>query len=222
MKKILVLLVALTLSFVGHSQDKLKEGMLVVTQKMSSDNEQANAQLAMMGDTKTVTYFKGEKSRTEVSSPMTGDVVVVADGESGQMITYMDNPMLGKKYMKGSIDDSQVDSSKVSVKKGDKTKTILGYECQQYFLTTEVQGQPMEMELYTTEAINAYSQQTSAFSKELKGFPLYSTINMSQMGMNITITSEVTEINKDAVSDDKFSMTIPEGYEEMTQPEIKN
>ncbi|TJY37246.1 hypothetical protein [Pontimicrobium aquaticum] len=222
MKKILVLVVALTLSFAGFSQSKINEGMLVITQKMTSDNEQMNAQISMMGDTKTTTYFKGEKSRTEVSSSMTGDVVVVADGESGEMITYMDNPMLGKKYMKGSVNDSQVDPSKVTVKKGDKTKTILGYKCQQYFLTAEVQGQTMEMELYTTEAINAYSQQTSAFSKELKGFPMYLTVNMSQMGMNITITSEVTKINKNAVAADKFSMVVPEGYEEMTQPEIKN
>jgi len=222
MKKTVVLVVTFMLSFIGYSQDKITEGMLVITQKMSSDNEQMSAQISMMGDTKTTTYFKGNKSRTEVSSPMTGDVVVVADGESGQMITYMDNPMLGKKYMKGSIDDSQVDPSKVTLKKGDKTKTVLGYECQQYFLTAEVQGQTMEMELYTTEAINTYSQQTSTFSKELKGFPMYSTINMSQMGMSITITSEVTEINKDAVPTDKFSMVILEGYEEMTQPEIKN
>ena len=222
MKKILVLVIVFTLSFVGYSQDKINEGRVVIAQKMSSDNEQMNAQISMMGDTKTTTYFKSDKSRTEASSSMTGDMIVITDGTTNQMITYMNNPMLGKKYMKGSLLDTQVDSSKVSVTKGDKTKTILGYECQQYFLTAEVQGQAMEMELYTTNAIVAYSQQTSAFSSEIKGFPLYSTINMSQMGMNITITSEVTEINKEAVEDDKFSMTILEGYEEMKQPEIKN
>jgi len=222
MKKVLVLVIVFAVSFVGYSQDKITEGKLIITQKMSSDNEQMSSQLAMMGDTKSTTYFKNEKSRTEVSNPMTGDVVVIADGATSQMITYMDNPMLGKKYMKGSLDESQVDQNKVNVRKGDETKTILGYECQQYFLTTEIQGQNMEMELFTTDAIKAYSQQTSAFGSDIKGFPLYSVVNMSQMGMNITITSEVTEINKDAVQDSMFSMEILEGYEEMEQPEIKN
>jgi len=220
MKKLLVLVIVFAISFVGYSQDKLTEGTLVITQKMSSDNEEMNSQLAMMGGTNTTTYFKDDKSRTEVSSQMTGDVIVVSDGATGQMITFMNNPMLGKKYMKGSIEDSQVDESKVSVKKGEETKTILGYECQQYFLTTEIQGQPVEMELFTTDAIKAYSQQTSAFGNDLKGFPLYSVVNMSQMGMNISIVSEVTEINKEAVGDEKFSMTILEGYEEMEQPPV--
>jgi hypothetical protein len=222
MKKLLILIVALTLSFAGYSQSKINEGKLVVTQKMLSDNEQLNAQIASMGNSTTTTYFKGKKSRTEASSPMTGDMIVIADGATNEMITYMNNPMLGKKYMKGAMDDSQVDPSKVTVKKGDKTKTILGYECQQYFLTAEVQGQAMEMELYTTDAIDAYSQQTTALGADIGGFPLYSTINVSQMGMNVTITSEVTEIIEETVSDDKFSMTILEGYEEMSQPEIKN
>jgi len=222
MKKILVLVIALTLSFVGYSQNKINEGMLVITQKMSSDNEQMNSQIAMMGETKTTTYFKNDKSRTEISSPMTGDVIVIADAATNQMITFMNNPMLGKKYMKGSMDDAEVDSSKVTVKKGDKTKTILDYLCQQYFLTAQIQGQNIEMEVYTTDAISAYSQQTSAFASELKGFPLFMTMTMSQMGANIIITSEVTQISEEAVTDDKLSMAIPEGYEEMTQPVIKN
>ena len=48
---------------------------------------------------------------------------------------------------------------------------------------------------------------------DLKGYPLYLTMYMSQPGMNLTITQEVTEIKKESVSDDKFDMTPPEGYE---------
>jgi hypothetical protein len=36
---------------------------------------------------------------------------------------------------------------------------------------------------------------------------------MSQMGMNLKITNEVTEIKPESVSDDKFDMTPLEGYE---------
>jgi len=212
-----ILLIALIISSLGFSQEEIKEGKLVVTQKMSSDNEQMNAQIAMMGDMTTTTYFKDDKSRTEVSSPMTGDMTIITSKETNESITFMDNPMLGKKYIKGTLDVSQEQKDNVSIRKGDLTKTFLGYECQQYFVTGNMEGQTMEMELYATDAINAYSQQTSAFSEELKGFPLFMTMTMSQMGANITITSEVTEINKETISDDKFSMAILEGYDEMKQ-----
>ena len=216
MKKAM-LLIALVFGFLGYSQGDIKEGVIITTQKMSSDNEQMNAQISMMGDMLTTTYFKGDKSRTEISSPMTGDMIVITDGASKEMITFMDNPMLGKKYMKGSLDIPQEDLDKVTINKGDKTKTVLGYECQQYFLTTNMEGITMELEVYTTEVINAYSQQTTAYNSKLKGFPLYTTMTMNQMGANITMVSQVTEIKKEALSDDKFNMAIIEGYDEMKQ-----
>jgi hypothetical protein len=217
MKKAILLIIALVIGFSGYAQGDIKEGVITTTQKMSSDNEQMNAQISMMGDMITTTYFKGDKSRTEISSPMTGDMVVVTDGTTKEMITFMNNPMLGKKYMKGTLEIPQEDMDKVIVKKGDTTKTVLGYKCQQYFITTNMQGQTMEMEVYTTEAIDAYSQQTTAFKSKLKGFPLYTAMTMNQMGANITVVSEVTDIKKEALSDDKFSMTILEGYDEMKQ-----
>jgi hypothetical protein len=212
-----ILLVALVIGFLGYSQGDIKEGVITTTQKMSSDNEQMNAQISMMGDMITTTYFKGDKSRTEISSPMTGDMVVVTDGATKEMITFMNNPMLGKKYMKSTMEIPQEDMDNVTITKGDATKTVLGYKCQQYFITANMEGQTMEMEVYTTEAINAYSQQTTAYNSKLKGFPLYTTMNMNQMGANITVVSEVTDIKKQALSDDKFSMAILEGYDEMKQ-----
>lgn len=217
MKKVQILIMALVVGFFGYTQEDIKEGVLVISQKMSSDNEQMNAQFSMMGDMTTTTYFKNDNSRTEVSSPMTGDVVVVTDELTKKMITLMDNPILGKKYIKGNLDANKDENNNITVKKGDETKTVLGYKCQQYFVTTNVEGQSMEMEIYATDAITTYSQLTAAFSSELKGYPLLMTMTMSQMGANITITSEVTEIKSESVADSKFSMTIPEGYDEMKQ-----
>ena len=217
MKKALTLITLIVFSFLGYAQGDIKEGVIITSQKMSSDNEQMNAQISMMGDMVTTTYFKNDKSRTEVSSPMTGDMIIITDGKTKEMITFMDNPMLGKKFMKGSLEIPEEEMDNVIVKKGDETKTILGYKCQQYFLTVNMEGQTMEMQVFTTDAISAYSQQTTAYNSKLKGFPLFTTMNMNQMGAAITIVSEVTEIRKEALSDDKFSMAIPEGYDEMKQ-----
>ncbi|PTM08812.1 MAG: hypothetical protein DA407_07220 [Bacteroidetes bacterium] len=216
MKKVFTLIL-LVFSFLGYAQGDLTEGIITTSQKMSSDNEQMNAQISMMGDIITTTYFKNDKSRTEISNPMTGDLIVITDGKTKEMITFMDNPMAGKKYMKGSLDIPEDDMDNVTIKKGDEIKTILGYSCQQYFVTVNMEEQTMEMQVFAADAISAYSQQTTAYKSKLKGFPLYTTMNMSQMGATITVVSEVTEIKKETLSDDKFSMAILEGYDEMKQ-----
>jgi outer membrane lipoprotein-sorting protein len=74
-------------------------------------------------------------------------------------------------------------------------------------------GVVVKMDIYTTDKLSALSQQSTMMGADIKGFPMYLTMNMNQMGMNLTITQEATEIKKEAVSDDKFDMTPPEGYE---------
>ncbi len=214
MKK-LVFLFALSFSMMVSAQDKLSEGVVVFKQTMSSDNEQMQAQFASMGNMETKTYFKGDKSRTEVSSPMMGDVITIANSDTKETLVLMDNPMLGKTYalQKNELTDEQLNS--INIVAGDKTKTILGYDCKQYTVTLEQDGMKMDMEMFTTDAINAPSQQADMLGGKLKGFPLYMTVKMDQMGSAMTIITEVTSINKETVSDTKFSMTPPAGYKKM-------
>ncbi len=104
----------------------------------------------------------------------------------------------------------------ITVVAGDETKMVLGYECKQYAVTINKDGVNMEMELFTSETIPVVSQQTAMLGDKLKGFPRYMTMTMDQMGSKMTVTTEVTEIKKEKVSDDKFDMTLPESYEKMT------
>lgn len=214
MKKLLVLF-ALFLGVMVSAQDKLTEGVVVFKQTMSSDNEQMQAQFASMGDMETTTYFKGDKSRTEVSSPMMGDIITIANSNTKETLVLMDNPMLGKTYalQKNELTDEQLNS--IDIVAGDKTKTILGYDCKQYTVTLEQDGMKMDIELFTTESIDAVSQQADMLGSKLKGFPLYITVKTKEMGANMTITTEVTSINKETVSDTKFNMTPPQGYKKM-------
>ena len=212
MKKTLFLSFALLLSISVSAQNKIEEGIMTTKQSMSSDNEQMNAQLQLMGDTNSTTYFKDDKSRSETSSPMTGDVTIVIDGTAKQMLMIMSNPQLGKKYSIQSAEPNEEDLAKISVKKGEETKTVLGYKCQQYIVTMEQNGQEVEMHMFTTDEILAVSQNTTAMGGKVEGFPLYFVMKMNQMGSNIEIRSEVIKIDEVAVSDDKFNMTPPEGY----------
>ena len=61
-------------------------------------DEQVNMQLAMMGEMITTTYFKGDKSRSELSNPMAGSTIAVMDGTANKVLVMLDNPMMGKKY----------------------------------------------------------------------------------------------------------------------------
>lgn len=214
MKKLLCLFLAVfTLTLTA--QDKLTEGKIIAKQTLFSDNEQVMTQLALMGDMQTTTYFKDTKSRSELSNPMSGDVITITNAATNEVMMLMDNPMLGKKYTYQKIDNIDEASESITVVVGDKTKDILGYTCQQYTVNIKNEGVEMTMEIYTTEAIPVTSQQTAMLGNKLKGFPLYMIMDMNQMGNKMKITTEVTEITKQSVSDDIFSMTPPEGYEKM-------
>ncbi|WP_179315610.1 hypothetical protein [Winogradskyella undariae] len=215
MKKILLLSLALILSVSATAQEKINEGILIAKQTMSSDNEQMNSQLKAMGDTTAKTYFKGEKSRSETSSPMTGDMVIIMDAGEKQMLMMMDSPGMGKKYVLQSFEPSEEDLKNVIVTKGTETKTILGYLCQQYMISMKQNGQDVKMEMFTTDKISAVSQNTTAMGDKVEGFPLYFVMTTNQMGANIEVTSEITEIKKETVSDDKVSLTPSEGYTKM-------
>lgn len=215
MKKILLFSFGLMLSVVATAQEKLTEGVLTANQTMSSDNAQMNAQLQAMGDTKATTYFKGEKSRSETSSPMTGDMVIIVDAVEKQMLMLLDQPGLGKKFVLQSFVPTEEDLKSVSVEKGDETKTVLGYECQQYFIKMKQNGQDVEMQMFTTDKISAFSHNTTAMGDKIEGYPLYFVMTMNQMGASIEVTSEITEIKEESVSDDKLSLTPPEGYTKM-------
>ncbi|MGB0895767.1 MAG: hypothetical protein ACPGU9_02145 [Flavobacteriaceae bacterium] len=216
MKKI-ILAVALVCSAIGFSQSNLSQGVVVAKQSMSSDNEQANMQLAMLGEITTTTYFKGDKSRSETSSPMTGNTIAIMDGAANKMLLMMDNPMMGKKYAINDMHPSEEELKDVSVVKVDETKEVLGYTCTRHDVALMKQGVEVKMILYTTDKLSATSQQIAGLGGKLKGFPLYSEMQMNQMGVEILVKMEVTELKKEAVSDDKFDLTPLEGYEKTEQ-----
>ena len=211
MRKILFI-VALTLSVTMFAQKQIDEGVVISKQTMSSDNEQMNAQLAMLGDMVTTTYFKNDKSRSELSNPMTGNTVFIADNNSKKSLVLMDNAMIGKKYMESDISPSEDDLENIAIEKTNETKTILGYECTKYNVVMNKDGAEVKMEIYATDKLKAISQQATAFGKEFSGFPMYMAMAIDQQGMKMNMVIEVTEVKSEPVADAMFSMTPPEGY----------
>ncbi|MEM6721614.1 MAG: DUF4412 domain-containing protein [Bacteroidota bacterium] len=214
MKKILVL-VALAFSVMVSAQEKITEGKITSKQTMSTDNEQVQASLAMIGEIETVTLFKGKNARSESDNPMSGNIVTVVNTEENKMLILMDNPALGKVYTVESIELTEEDIKNIKVTKENETKEVLGYTCQKYTTSVTKNGVTVNMVMYTTEAIDVPNQQTATLGEKVKGFPLYMEMKMNQMGVDMTIATEVTKIEKQSVSGDIFSVTPPEGYKKM-------
>jgi hypothetical protein len=214
MKKIILLLLV-TINISIFAQKELKEGVISMKITMSSENEQVNTSLAMMGNLTTKTYFKGEKSRTEMKSPMAGNNTTIIDNDTKEMLVLIDNPMIGKKYMKNSINVSEDELKDITVTETGDSKTILNYKCQGYNVIVKKDGVETKMTMYTTDKITAPNQNSSVLGGKLKGFPMYIIMNINQGGMAMTTTMEVIEVKNEKVDDAKFNMTALEGYEKV-------
>jgi hypothetical protein len=222
MKKI-ILLFLISMSINVFAQKELKEGVMTMKMSMSTDNEQAKAAFAMIGDIAVTTYFKGLKSRSEQSHQMTGDQISIVDKKSNTSLMLMNNPMLGKKYLKQDLNKSTEELENVSVTANGETKTVLNYNCKGYDIKTEQNGQELKMKMFVTDKILAQEQYGAMLGGKLKGFPMYMVVTVNQPGMgNMNITMEVTELKDEKVADSKFDMTIPEGYTEMEIPKPAN
>lgn len=215
MKKLLcILLLAFSISMVA--QEKFTEGVITMKQTMDSPNEQVKAQLEMMGDMVSKTYLKGAKSRTESSSPMTGDVIVIIDGDTNDMLQLMDIPGMGKKFSAQKMEITEEMLKNITVVEGTVAKQVLGYDLKQYIVTINQDDTVMTMEMFTTDKIDAVmTAQTAMLGDKMKGYPLYMVMTMTQMGSEIIVTTEVTEMESQPVADGKFSITPPEGYTKM-------
>ncbi len=215
LSKKIILLLFLSFSMSIYAQKELKEGVISMKINMSSENEQVNASLSMLGDISTTTYFKGQKSRTEMKSPMTGENTTILDNSSKEMLVLLNNPMLGKKYLKSTMDVSDEDLDNITVKETGDTKTILGYKCKGYDVIVKKDDSETKMTMYTTDRISAPNQNSTGLGGKVKGYPMYIVLNISQAGMPLKTTMEVIGIKNESVDDNKFDMTIPEGYSKM-------
>lgn len=221
MKKLILLSLALVIGLTTFAQEKFTEGKITLKQSMTSDVPEMKKVLeSMAGEDglRTISYVKGNLSRSEINNPMTGDITTISNADKKQVLMLMDTPTMEKKYTLTTVTKEQEEEIKknVSIVEGTKTKTILGYDCKEHTVSLKQDGVTMEIVMYITDQIvPAVSQQTAMLGNELKGFPMYMEMRLDQGGMAMTIVTEVTELKSESLSDDLFSLTPPEGYSKM-------
>jgi GLPGLI family protein len=154
-------------------------------------------------------WVKGSKSRFEQIMTQVG-TVVISDADEGTSTVLMD--MMGQKYRmdiaKEEMDNMIQEQSPPEITYVAGTKEIAGYTCKKAEVMMD--GFDKKAIFYYTEEIPPV-QVKGMEALSLKG--MFMAYEASTQGMTISI--EVTNIDKGPVSDDKF--TIPADYAEMPE-----
>lgn len=226
MKK-LVVIASLALGFnVLNAQD-------AVTVKSSLKVEGLPEEYAGMAENDIVTYMKGEKSKTEITSMM-GSQVYVNDGAMmTALIEQMGNKQgwtMTKAEMEADEKENAAKNKKPTIEYTSDKKTIAGYECTKAIVTSLVgkdkEKKEVKTDVWFTDKIKMpgtsknRSKGMGPDLSELKGYPMQMEMAMNQGGMEMKMITTVTEVDTKPIDDGVFKVST-EGYKMQTYKEMK-
>lgn len=158
---------------------------------------------------------KGEKSRTEMTNAVTGNMIMMSDPAKNEFVMLID--MMGdRKAVVYDLDQyknekNAQDKVDVLTKKTGITKTIAGYKCEKVIGTMKTKDGTLEMEVWCAQDIQNVNTEMS----EYPGMPLEYSIVTEGIKMHFI----VTEINEKKIDESIF--TIPAGYTKMSSAEFE-
>jgi len=216
--KVLCVVMALLVSFAVSAQKK--EKTFAGSIKYTITYEDLDPQYKGQVPTEMITYVKDGKVRADQISPMyTMSAISLEDGGAIVLFDVM-GQKLAMQQTKEDIEKAKAEAkesgdlkedSEPVVEKTDETKTIAGYKCTKYNVTTD--GETMEV--FVTEEIpmpaNYYE---SSQVKGVKGVPMQ--YSMNTQGMNMTMTAK--EVKKGGVNNSMFMIT--DDYQKVTAEEF--
>lgn len=213
--KLLLVLVAVSLSLSSFSQKKAKPFRGTVTYDITYDSEEeldemTKAQLP----TNIITYISGNKVRTDQVSAFYS-MASISDFDKGGVIILMDamGMKIAMKQEKEDIDKalSEADMKDPEIKFIDETKMIAGYKCKKAEITD---GEDV-VEIYYTDEFNVPEK-----INDLNGFKgvkgILMEYSVTQQGLTMTMTAK--ELKAGKVKGGLF--VIPDDYELKTPEEL--
>jgi hypothetical protein len=207
------------------------------TIKMSVKVEGLPEEYAGMAENDIITYMKGEKSKTELTSMMMTQVSL----NDGEKTTTLMEQMGNKTGWVVTKTEAEADEKKAANKRGetkpvieyvDDKKTIAGYECSKAIVTTtNKEKKEQKTIVWYTEKIKQPSSTGNKSGRRggmmggadlsaIKGFPMQTEMSMNNQGMEMKVISTVTEVSTAAI-DDKIFTIDTEGYKIMSYKELK-
>lgn len=216
MKKIFLFSLLVFLSTIIQAQSF--EGKIVFNVTINGiDDPQASAMLPK----EATAYFKGTKSRMEMSLMMGMKNVTITDGATNKSTTLMD--LMGNKYAIDNSTDKTTEESKklyesAKVSITNEKKKIAGYTCTKAiveFPSLTSKGQTEKIEMWFTKELSLNKSYANGPMSKIDGSVLEFNINQGAFVMNLS----AKEVLKQNVSDELF--IVPSNYKIMTADELK-
>lgn len=217
MKK-LVLLFAVTILTSVMSFAQMEEGHISYSIDVSSDEEGMEMAVMMFNGSTLDLYFANDKARTDMDMGTMMSMTTIMDNKSGEILMLMGG-MMGSKAVKTSTDEMKIDEEEepeVDIKLTKEKKTIAGYKCKKAIIT-DADGN--EMVYWYTEDIKVATTDSKSAASKLPGQALEYSMDNQGLVMSFTATEVETSLSADDKKS-KFSMAVPDGYEEMTYEEF--
>ncbi len=219
MKKLTLVLASIILN-IGMTFAQLEEGQITYEIEMSSDDPELSMAVMMFSGSKMNLYFADKKARTDLEMGSMMSMSTVIDSESGEILMLLGG-MIGDKAVRTTTEEMTEDSDaddadEPTITLTKEKKEIAGYKCKKAIIT-DADGN--EMEYWYTEEIPTVSTEKNAAAAKLPGLALEYSIDKDGMIMSFTATSVKTKLDKETI-EEKLSLEIPEGYEEMTYEEF--
>lgn len=217
MKK-LILLFAVTILTSVASFAQMKEGFISFDIDVSSEEEGMEMAVMMFSGSTLDLYFSDDKARTDMEMGSMMSMTTVMDNGTGEILMLIGG-MMGEKAIVTSSEEMNVEEESTPEYKVELTKekkTIAGYKCKKAIVTDE-EGD--EMIYWYTEDIKVNTPDNKSALAQLPGQALEYSVDKNGLLMNFAATKVETSLSAEDKKT-KFSMEIPEGYEEMTFEEF--
>lgn len=199
------------------------------TIKMSMKIEGLPPEYAGFGEQETVTYIKGDKTKTEISSMMFNQTVVFDGKKQTTLSDAMGNKTgyTASKEELDAMDKKEKPETKPKIEYTSEKKIIAGQECVKAIITsTDKDKKDKTVIVWVTEKIKYDMSKNKKMGGrgmndfgDLKGYPLEIEMSTNQNGMDMKILITATELSLTPVDDKVFNIST-EGYTMMSLKEF--
>lgn len=197
------------------------------TIKISIKTEGLPAEMAAYGEQDMITYMKGDKSKTEISSMMFSSTVYF----DGQKMTSLTDAMGNKTAYTATKEELEASdkgekTEKPKIEYTTEKKMIAGYECTKAVLTSvDKDKKETKTTVWTTEKIKNNHMSSGKARKgmidlsDVKGYVLAMEMPMNFQGTEAKVVMTATEVSTAAIDDATFTVNT-DGYKMMTYKEM--
>jgi hypothetical protein len=220
------LLRMLTFVFLGSAALHAQENYTI---KISIKTEGLPAEMAAYGEQDMVTYVKGDKSKTEISSMMFSSTTYI----DGQKVTSLNDAMGNKSgytTTKEELEaaDKAEPSEKPTITYTEEKKMIAGYECKKAIVTSIGKDKKESVTtVWVTDKIKNPNKSVARSNRrgmadlsDLNGYPLAMEMPMNFQGAEAKVVMNTLEVSTAVIDDAVFTVNT-EGYTMMSYKEMK-